>query len=485
MRPNSATFRGEDRTAGPAVSPCIARIELRDDHGPKRPGGTETTPSMRIMIDGMNLALEQGTGVATYARNLVTCLQREGHEVSILYGRNVTRHRSPLLREVAFFNATENRARSRLQIGIDLARSLRPVRPYAVPETNQVIRTELSARFPRSGALLNHRSLFNIALSKFEAGLGFLEVDPPEPVDVAHWTYPMPLRARGARNVYTIHDMVPLKLPFATLDSKARHFRLLRAIARHGDAVATVSDTSRDDILAMLPEPPALVVNTHQSVSIPPALMAADDGDLAAEIASVSESLAAQAPPGLAPRRLAPRAFYLFVGAIEPKKNLRRLIEAYQAAGVSEPLVVVGRRAWQFKDTETLMARTPGALYLDYLPFRQVVALMRTARATLFPSLYEGFGLPVLESFLCGTPVVTSAHGATAEIAGDAALLVDPYDVGDIRDAIRRLSASDSESLRTEMAARGLARAAAFDEARIAPRLTALYREVIGGKDAA
>jgi hypothetical protein len=259
------------------------RRALRRGARPETPpiGGADGIDAMRVMIDGMNLALEQGTGVATYARNLVSCLRREGREVAILYGRNVTAHRDPLLREVAFFNAAENRGRSKARVAFDMARAMRPLRPYAVPDTGLVLRRELAARFPPADALYNLPSLFQIALSKFEAGLGMLEIETPEPVDVAHWTYPMPLRVRGARNVYTLHDLVPLKMPYATLDHKSRYWRLMRAIALGADAIATVSEASRRDILEMLPVEPERVHVTHQSVVIPKALLETPETELA------------------------------------------------------------------------------------------------------------------------------------------------------------------------------------------------------------
>jgi glycosyltransferase involved in cell wall biosynthesis len=124
-----------------------------------------------------------------------------------------------------------------------------------------------------------------------------------------------------------------------------------------------------------------------------------------------------------------------------------------------------------------MMQRAPNILYLDYLPFSQVITLMRTARAVAFPSLYEGFGLPILEAYVCGAPAITSDVGATAEVAGDGALLVDPYDVGALRDALRRLSAAGDPdgALRARLVAAGRARAADFDEAVIARRLAAFH----------
>lgn len=438
---------------------------------------------MRILIDGMNLSLEQGTGVATYARNLCACIRREGGEVALLYGRNVSRHRIPLMREIAFFNVSENRARSSLRIGMDLVRSLRPMSADAIPETGLVLRREMAARLPEVNSVFNLPSLFQIALAKFEAGLGLLEVVPPEPIDIAHWTYPVPIRIRGARNIYTLHDLVPLRLPYATLDQKSRYYRLVKAVATSADAIATVSEASRADILSMLPVRPERVVNTHQSVALPRAMMETSRAALAAQLRALSGLSDDSATSRRGPLTLTPQGFFLFLGAIEPKKNLNRLIEAHIAADVPEPLVVVGKQAWQFEATMRMMRRAPNVIYLDYLPFAQVLALMRSARAMVFPSLYEGFGLPIVESFLCGTPVVTSDVGATAEVAGDAALLVDPYDVRSIRDALRKISMTGDPdgTLAAELAARGQVRAALFAEEPIARRMAALHAAVAAG----
>jgi glycosyltransferase involved in cell wall biosynthesis len=115
-------------------------------------------------------------------------------------------------------------------------------------------------------------------------------------------------------------------------------------------------------------------------------------------------------------------------------------------------------------------------LQLDYLPRPLLLSLISGAKAVLFPSLYEGFGLPVLEAMLLGTPVLTSTEGATAEIAGNAALLVNPYDVSGMAGGIRALD-SDA-NLRGELSAKGLKQAALFDRAAYNRRIDELYRRL-------
>src|SRR5215213_4154406 len=180
--------------------------------------------------------------------------------------------------------------------------------------------------------------------------------------------------------------------------------------------------------------------------------------------------------------------YWLFFGAIEPKKNVGRLIQAYLASGVPGPLVIVGKRAWK-SDEElrllyddhvkylvqegSILRTRHRIMMLDYVPFRLLVNLIRGARAVLFPSLYEGFGLPALEAMLLGTPVVTSNTASMPEVVGDAAITVDPYDVAAL---VRAIQAVDGDpELRARLAEAGPRRAAYFSPERYAARLESLY----------
>jgi glycosyltransferase involved in cell wall biosynthesis len=183
------------------------------------------------------------------------------------------------------------------------------------------------------------------------------------------------------------------------------------------------------------------------------------------------------------------RGYFIFFGAVEPKKNLARVIEAYLASGVTAPLVIIGGKGWLQQDATRLVyndlveisvvrdgviRRADRIRVYDYMPFALLVSLIRGARATLLPSLYEGFGLPVLESMLLRTPVLTSTEGSLAEIAGEGALLVDPYDTQAIRQAIVALD-RDAD-LRADLIMRGEAQAARFSEEAYNLRLAELYR---------
>ncbi len=440
-------------------------------------GEAQRKYAMRIMIDGLNLALRQGTGVATYARNLSYCIKQNGHHLSVLYGKPVTPEKDLLLREAMFFDNVR-KDRPLPEFYFDLIRSFAPYSPSEIPRTGQVLREQIAESLPNADVFYNIKNLFFKASAKFEHFGGMLEVTLPEQVDIAHWTYPAPIRVKGARNIYTMHDIVPIKLPYTTLDVKRHYINMLRRIARSADHILTVSDVSKRDIVETLGVPADQVTNTYQSVSIPEKMLQDSDIQLDINLERINPGATVNVKGGV--RNVKRGEFFLYVGAIEPKKNLKRILEGYLASGASQPLVVVGRQAWQCETEMKMIERaTNRIVYLDYVPFSMLVTLMRSARALVFASLYEGFGLPVLEAFQCGSPVITADASSTAEVAGDAALLVDPYDIRQIRDAFRTLADKGSDDLRREMSEKGRRRAEAFSQERIAARLEDCYAHVM------
>jgi glycosyltransferase involved in cell wall biosynthesis len=167
------------------------------------------------------------------------------------------------------------------------------------------------------------------------------------------------------------------------------------------------------------------------------------------------------------------RPYVLFVGTVEPRKNLRRLLEAYAQLGeVEAELVLVGPEGWH-DDLPATSARR-----LGFVPREHLDALYAGASIVAYPSLREGFGLPVLDAMAHGAPVVTSATTSTAEVAGDAALLVDPLDVDAIAGALQRLL--DDEDLAARLGAAAKARAAEFTWARTADGVVAAYEAALG-----
>lgn len=436
----------------------------------------------RIFIDGYNLSLQQGTGVATYARNLSFCLRDLGAEVGVLYGtKSSTISMNSLIREIAFFDPLAGRPSKLAEIVHVMRRALTtPLGEIAtqVPITGRVVRDAFRARLPHFDHMWNVQNLYEAQRLHFNLYVNRMSVHFRHPPQVMHWTYPLALKARGARNIYTMHDLVPLRLPYTTLDNKRTYFRLTRQLARRGDHIITVSEASKRDIVSLLGIPEEKVTNTYQAVDIPARFANKPITDVKTEVEGTF---------GLGYQK-----YFLFFGAIEPKKNVGRMIEAYLASGVKDPLVIVGKKAWKSEEELRLLFENEHVRYLmtrdgmtetryrvqlvDYASFPLLVSLIRGAKAVLFPSLYEGFGLPALESMLLGTPVMTSNTSSMPEVVGDAAMKVDPYDIRAMVDAIRALDTD--VGLRSRLSELGPRQASLFSPERYQVRVRDAYAKL-------
>jgi glycosyltransferase involved in cell wall biosynthesis len=159
--------------------------------------------------------------------------------------------------------------------------------------------------------------------------------------------------------------------------------------------------------------------------------------------------------------------YVLAVGTLEPRKNLTTAIAA--TARLGAPLRIAGERGWGDVDVDA-----PHVTWLGHVGDEELARLYRGARCLVYPSLYEGFGIPILEAMACGTPVVTTRGGATEEVAGGAAVLVDPLDVAGVAGGIERAT-SEREGLR----AAGLERAARFTWDETARATRAVYEAAV------
>jgi glycosyltransferase involved in cell wall biosynthesis len=263
-------------------------------------------------------------------------------------------------------------------------------------------------------------------------------------LDVLHCTtFRGPLRSRTP-TLLTVHDLAILRYPEAFPRWHRMYGRTgLRRALRAADAVVAVSEFTKQEIVALTGiarERIRVVPNGVDPVFRPP---------VGARLASPSST----APDG---------SYVLAVATLEPRKNLGRVVEAARLAGVE--LRVVGARGWGGVEV-------PG--WVGEVTDAQLAELYRGARCVLYPSLYEGFGLPVLEAMACGAPVVTSRVTATEEIAGGAAVLVDPHDVEAIAAGI-----AQAELRRAELVPLGFARAAEFTWQRAADEVESLWKEL-------
>lgn len=429
-----------------------------------------------VCVDGYNLALAKGSGIATYGRNLLSTLNQLGLQGQVLYGPAAPRSKNNVVNETALVDPervgkkVKKFERFTRTLTSRFGRTAWPIQP-----SGEVVWPQRGGGRPEASAFWAAQDLFQVANRSFDAyrketPVRFDASGPVPAPDAMHWTATVPLHARGVPNIYTIHDLIPLRLPHTTLDDKAGYMALCQAIARRADHIAVVSETTRQDVIRLLGVSEDRVTNTYQAVSLPTALTSRSQADVTLELEGVFN--------------LGWKDYFLHFGAVEPKKNLGRIVEAYLASGLTTPLVIVGGRAW-LDDGETALLNQvmrdggPSAERIrryEYMPFSLLISLIRGAKATLFPSLYEGFGLPVLESMALSTAVLTSTGGSLPEVAGDAAISVDPYDVQAMTRGLRALDAD--EALRADLVKRGLVQAAKFSVEAYKGRLADMYGRV-------
>jgi glycosyltransferase involved in cell wall biosynthesis len=432
----------------------------------------------RICIDGLNLALPNGSGIATYARNLNAAIGSLGHETQILFSSPHALGENNLLNQVSLFDLRPVLSMKDWRgIVSRLAKArLSGLKAREVIMTGDVITTDLASRFPPAQRVWASHDVFHLAAMAHRVSRRFtpLHLGDQNKTDIMHWTAPLPLTVPKIANVYTLHDLIPLRLPFTTIDNKHAFYGLCKTIAARADRIFTVSEHSRQDIIRTLGASEDRVVNTYQAVDVPDRFLHRSSDDVARELEGTFG--------------LTPSGYFLYFGAIEPKKNLKRVVEAYLASGVQTPLVIVGREWLNARQREQYQAEShviPEEMLslssrikrYQHLLYPSLVTLIQGAKAALFPSLYEGFGLPVLEAMQLGTPVLTSTAASLPEVAGDAALLVDPYDADAICRGIRALDAD--AGLREQLAAKGLLQAAKFSMDRYRERLREAYAPLI------
>ena len=290
--------------------------------------------------------------------------------------------------------------------------------------------------------------------------------------DVCHFpNYLAPL-ASPCPYVVTIHDMTLYITPrFHRLKKLVLDRTLLPHVARRAAGIITVSNSARDDIVRYLRVPREKVRVVMNAVS--PVFRPVTDP---AHLTSVLTRYGINVP------------YVLYVGTIEPRKNIARLVQAFahlKRAGLPHKLVLVGQPGWHFQPIYAEIERqgiTRDVVLTGYVPEQDLPALYSGAECMAFPSLYEGFGLPVLEAMACGTPVVTSHSSSLAEVAGDAALLIDPYSVEQIAGALARIH--DDPQLAGDFVTRGLERATRFTWESAARATLDLYDAVLSPQGA-
>jgi glycosyltransferase involved in cell wall biosynthesis len=267
------------------------------------------------------------------------------------------------------------------------------------------------------------------------------------------------------KNVITVTDVSPLLHPETHGRLQvAYHRRLFPLVLKRADAVVTISASSKKDIVSACGIAEDKVHVIHLGVEPRFVPDAPEESEFARQL---------------------PERYILNIGTLEARKNLPRLLEAYAIArkrGLDRKLLIGGATGWRLSNLAAIVDKfglEEDVNFLGYVKDEELPILYGRADFFVYPSLYEGFGLPILEAMACGTPVITSDCSSMPEVAGEAALLVDPLDVEALAEKMLEL-VSDKE-LAASLRARGIERAGRFTWEKTARQTVALYKRTICG----
>jgi glycosyltransferase involved in cell wall biosynthesis len=345
--------------------------------------------------------------------------------------------------------------------------------PAAAPELELVVFTS-RAGYRTAPERLRRSALWRVSLFPTERPLVRIlweqlaapSVTRSQRLDLVHGPVNVVPLAGLRPLVVTVHDVAFLRHAGHYPPLKRRYLALMtRQAVRQADYVIAVSKQTRDDVIELCgadAEKVAVVPN-----GVDPTLRRIND-------ASVLEAFRS--------RHHLPEAFVLFLGTLQPRKNVEGLLRAYARvrSDVSVPLVIAGARGWHESAIFHLVRELglgESVQFAGYVSPEELPYWYSAATIFVYPSLYEGFGLPVLEAMACGTPVITSSVSSLPEVAGDAAVLVDPRDIDGLARAIRQLLGSSDT--RASLSRAGLQRASLFTWMRTAEETLAVYRRAM------
>lgn len=310
--------------------------------------------------------------------------------------------------------------------------------------------------------------IYNLLLaSSFKPALSWFEKYYGHP-DIVHGTNYSVFPCQHSQNVMSIYDLTFIKYPQYTNSVVKTYSKQIKQCLKWTDLVLTISENSKKDIVNYFQ------VNPDSVYVTPLASQYHADYLVNIDIEQLQQRINYNFK----------QPYLLFVSTIEPRKNLITLIDAFnllkQNYHIEHNLVLIGQKGWHYKPIFEHIANSPwntSIYHLDYLPNELVALFYKNAEVFVYPSYYEGFGLPVLEAMTLGAPVITSNTSSLPEVVADAAIKIDPHDATSLAEAILQVI-SDSQ-LRNQMIERGQKRAKLYTWEKTAKATIAAYKTLI------
>jgi glycosyltransferase involved in cell wall biosynthesis len=421
---------------------------------------------VNVLVDGYNLELSKGTGIKTYGISLIKSLELLEANVNILLSGKYSTI-NPMLNELLFFD-DESKILSKFNSSKGMLKAVSNIYFNAKELTFNKAVISNSQNFEyidRCSGFFGLYGCFKVA-NFLHKRIGIsTNINIPKKIDIWHATYPLPIKISRAKKITTVHDLIPLRFPHATKDNKKGFYTNIKDSIKDSSAIITVSETSKNDLLELFGVSQDKVYVTYQPLALDTS--AVEERELIVNLNKYG---------------LKSKDYILFVGAIEPKKNIGRLLDAYALIDTQMPLIIVGKKGWLWKGEigkiERLFGRNQRKVkLLEYVTSNDLKYLYTGAYCFVFPSLYEGFGLPPLEAMAFGCPVITSNVSSLPEVCGEAALYVNPYDTSDIQKNIEKLI--NNPQLCKDLSSLGKKQAQTFSMDNYMRRLFKVYTSVL------
>jgi glycosyltransferase involved in cell wall biosynthesis len=365
---------------------------------------------------------------------------------SLIYGRGVSRYTANLVRALLDYTAVDLvlygssfRQNSRLK---KLADSVKTANP-TIPTIIQSYPPKMLALLWRLG-----RNSIRSNIAKIDVFHSWDWLQPPD---------------KNLPLVSTIHDLAILKYPETAHPEVVRKHRRAWQVLKDRQAhIIAVSQATKQDIVKLLDIPASRVHVVYEALPL--------------ETIQAAELLTDHYYQQIKDRLRLDKPYIFFVGTREPRKNLDRLIKAWQPLADKYDLIIAGAAGWDQTDQKPSASTKPQPRFLGRVPDRDLVVLYGEAELFAYPSLYEGFGLPILEAFYHGTPVITSDTSSMPEVAGNAAELVDPESIKSIRQGMEKVL-KENKTAQKQRLQKMILRLQLFDWRRVAEQTLAVYQK--------